>query len=309
MALGRQLFLWASENKWLEGQLTSRAFTQRAVRRFMPGERVDDALAAASSLVRQGIGTILTQLGENVSEPHQADEVCKHYLTLLDRIHQHELDADISIKPTQFGLDLGFDEAYERIRRVVQHASAVRRLVAIDMESSPYVDPTLELYRKLRVDHANLAICLQAYLHRTPADIASLLPSAPTIRLVKGAYKEPHDVAIRRKRDVDARFLELSQSLLQHVHDGNARVYFGTHDPRVIEGVCQQADALGLKRNAFEIQMLFGIQRENQIRLAADGRSLRVLISYGDSWFPWYMRRLAERPANVLFLAKNLVAR
>ncbi|HSG82320.1 MAG TPA: proline dehydrogenase family protein, partial [Gemmatimonadota bacterium] len=293
MALGRQLFLWASENKWLEGQLTSRSFTRRAVRRFMPGESVDDALAAAASLANQGVGTILTQLGENVSEPRQADEVCRHYLTVLDQIHELELDADISIKPTQFGLDLGFDEAYERIRRVVQRASSLRRRVAIDMEGSLYIDPTLDLYRKLRVEHANVAICLQAYLHRTASDIASLLSSAPTIRLVKGAYKEPSSVAIRRKSDVDANFLELSQSLLEQVHRGNARVYFGTHDPRVIDSVCQQAAALGLKKNAFEIQMLYGIQRENQIRLAADGRSLRVLISYGDSWFPWYMRRLA----------------
>jgi proline dehydrogenase len=309
MALARQLFLWASENKWLENQLTRRSFTRRAVQRFLPGEALDDALDATGTLGEKGITTILTQLGENVTEDREAEDVVQHYMGVLDSISGRGFDADISLKPTQFGLDLGIEGAYERIKRVVQRAGSERRLVAIDMEGSDYVDPTLDLYRRLRAEHANVAICLQAYLHRTTSDLASLLPSAPTIRLVKGAYKEPHNIAIRRKADVDAKFLELAETLLRESGKGNARVFFGTHDLRMIDGVRERAEALGLEKDAFGIQMLYGIQREAQLRLAAAGYSVRVLISYGDSWFPWYMRRLAERPANVLFLTKSLFTR
>ena len=226
MALARQLFLWASENKWLEHQLTRRAVTQRAVQRFLPGVALEDGLYATDALSESGITTILPQLGENVTEDRGAEAVGQHYMGVLDSISERGFDSDISIKPTQFGLDLGFEGAYQRIKRVVQRAGSERRLVGIDMEGSDYVDPTLDLYRKLRTEHANVAICLQAYLHRTASDLASLLPSAPTIRLVKGAYKEPHHIAIRRKSDVDTKFLELAETLLRESGNGNARVFF-----------------------------------------------------------------------------------
>ena len=305
----RHIFLWASENEWLENQLTRRGFTRRAVKRFMPGETVEAALEAAGSLREKGITTILTLLGENVEVEREAENIVQHYLGVLDRINELGLDSDISIKPTQFGLDLDFEDTCQRMTRVVQRAASFRRLVAIDMESSSYADRTIELYRRLRADHSNVALCLQAYLRRTAADLASLLPLAPTIRLVKGAYQEPAELAYHRKKDADANFLRLSDTLLREAAKGNARVVFGTHDPRMIDAVLQRAGALGLPRDSFEIQMLYGIQRDAQARLAADGYRMRVLISYGESWFPWYMRRLAERPANVLFLAKNLFGR
>jgi proline dehydrogenase len=225
-------------------------------------------------------------------------------------MHELEHDSGLSIKPTQLGIDLDFERTCERYKRLVQRADELGRSVAVDMEDSSYVDRTLEIYRRLRPEHTHVAICLQSYLYRTPADLESLLPLAPAIRLVKGAYKEPRDVAYQRKADVDAKFLELTDVLLQaRKRDDGVRAFFGTHDTRIVSEICHRANALGLPKDAFEIQMLYGIQREAQAQLAAEGYRVRVLISYGDSWFPWYMRRLAERPANVVFLLKNIVSR
>ncbi|MGD8869853.1 MAG: proline dehydrogenase family protein [Gemmatimonadales bacterium] len=308
MGLTRELLLRGSRSQWLADQLTRRRFTRAAVQRFMPGETIDDALAAAESLHRKGMGTILTLLGENVSRADEAEAVVQHYLDSLDRISGRGFDSDISIKPTQLGLDLDYERTFERYAKLAAHASRLNRFVAIDMEDSSYVDRTLELYRRLRNDHANVALCLQAYLYRTPTDLESLLPLAPAIRLVKGAYKEPRELAYGSKKDVDASFLQVANVLLNaRKRDPRVRVFFGTHDTRIIDEICHRAAALDLGRGSFEIQMLYGIQSTAQTQLAAAGHTVRVLISYGDSWFPWYMRRLAERPANLLFLLKNLL--
>ncbi len=177
------------------------------------------------------------------------------------------------------------------------------------MEESLYVDRTIDLYTRLRADYSNLVLCLQAYLYRTASDLAVLLPMAPSIRLVKGAYNEPARLAFRRKRDVDANFLKLADTLLEELSKGTGvQLFLGTHDPRMIYEICRRAEELKVPKDAFEFQLLYGIQRELQTRLADDGYRVRVLISYGDAWFPWYMRRLAERPANILFLLRNLFA-
>ncbi len=307
MGIAREILLRGSRSEWLARQLTRRQFTRRAVERFMPGEDAASAIDATASLRHKGIGTILTLLGENITESEEADGVTQHYLDVLNRVNDLSLDSDISIKPTQLGLDLDFDQTLCRYQAVVSRAAGLGRLVAIDMEDSSYVDRTIELFKRLRADYDNVVLCLQAYLHRTAADLALLLPLAPGIRLVKGAYNEPHTVAYRRKRDVDASFLRLADVLMQESARGNAaRPIFGTHDPRMIEAVCRRAEAIGLPKDAYEFQMLYGIQRAAQLRLAADGYRMRVLISYGKSWFPWFMRRLAERPANVMFVVRNL---
>lgn len=308
MGLTRELLLRGSRSQWLADQLTRRRFTRTAVQRFMPGETVDDALAAAESLHDKGLGTILTLLGENVSRADEAEAVVRHYLDSLERISVRGFDSDISIKPTQLGLDLDYERTFERYAKLVALASRLGRFVAVDMEDSSYVDRTLQLYRRLRDDYANVALCLQAYLYRTPTDLESLLPLAPAIRLVKGAYKEPRELAYRSKKDVDARFLQLADILLNaRKRDPRVRVFFGTHDTRIIDEICHRAAALALSKDSFEIQMLYGIQPTAQTQLASEGYTVRVLISYGGSWFPWYMRRLAERPANLLFLLRNLV--
>lgn len=310
MGLTRELLLRGSRSQWLADQLTRRRFTRAAVRRFMPGENLEDALAAANVLHQKGMGTILTLLGENITRAEDAEMVVRHYEDSLERISGRGFDSDISIKPTQLGLDLDFERTYERYAKLVHGAGERGRFVAVDMEDSSYVDSTLQLYRRLRERHANVALCLQAYLYRTPGDLESLLPLAPAIRLVKGAYKESHELAYRSKKEVDAKFLELADVLLQaRKSDPRVRVFFGTHDTRLIDEICHRAASEGLSKNSFEIQMLYGIQSRAQVHLAAEGYPVRVLISYGDSWFPWYMRRLAERPANVLFLLKNLVSR
>jgi len=307
MGITREILLWGSRNQWLADQLTSRSFTRRAVERFMPGEDLSAGIDATESLRHSSIGTILTLLGENVTDDTQADAVVEHYVEVLDRIREMEFDADISLKPTQLGLDLGLEKTYERYENLVKRAGQLGRMVAVDMEDSSYVDQTIDIYRRLRADSPNVALCLQSYLFRTTADLVTLLPLTPTIRLVKGAYKEPREIAYRKKSDVDANFLRLSDTLLSEVKSGNGvRVFFGTHDPKMIEGVIERANTLGLPKDAYEFQLLYGIQREIQTSLAAEGYRVRVLISYGASWFPWYMRRLAERPANMLFLLRNL---
>ena len=307
MSLARRLLLSASTSPWLARQMSDRRAVQRAVRRFMPGEKLSDAVTASERLRADGLHTLLTLLGENVENSEEAVAVADAYADAVEAIAQAGLSSDLSVKPTHLGLDLGAEVAEAGLRDIVARAGAAGRLVAIDMEASVYVDRTLELYRRLRSDHENVGLCLQAYLHRTEEDLRSLLPLKPMIRLVKGAYREPEDVAWPRKQDVDAAFVARAGELLDAVQDDPAtRVAFGTHDEAMIDSVRSMAAERGMERDAFEFQMLYGIRRDLQQNLASEGYAVRVLISYGSQWFPWYMRRLAERPANVWFVVKSL---
>lgn len=303
----RQLFLKGSTSPWLARQMTQRRFVQRAVSRFMPGENLEDAVAAAASLRDSGRRSILTILGENVPDRTAAERVVADYESLIEAIAARGLTADLSVKPTHLGLDLGMDVAETMLRRVVERAGAAGRLVAIDMESTDYLEDTLELYRRLRSGRENVGLCLQAYLHRTEADLESLIPLRPMIRLVKGAYREPPELVMTRKADVDSAYLERARRLLEATRDDSGvRVGFGTHDVKMIDGVRRLADELGVDRDAFEIQMLYGIRRDIQESLVNDGYAVRILVSFGKHWFPWYMRRLAERPANVWFMLRSV---
>jgi proline dehydrogenase len=309
MGFAREMLLRGSRSQWLADQLTRRSFTQKAVQRFMPGEKLEDALDATESLRFKNISTILTLLGENVTEAEAADALTQYYLDVLDRATELEFDSDISLKPTQFGIDLNFEQTVGRYETLVKRAEELERMVAVDMEDSSYVDRTIELYRRLRGAHQNVTLCLQSYLYRTTSDLITLLPEAPSIRLVKGAYNEPRTIAYRHKKDVDVNFLRLTDTLLDEVkRETGVSVIFGTHDPHMVTEVNRRAAERGLPKDSYEFQMLYGIQRELQTQLAAGGYRMRVLISYGDSWFPWYMRRLAERPANIVFLLRNLFA-
>jgi proline dehydrogenase len=307
MGLARELLLKGSESRWLADQLSRRGFVRRATTRFMPGERMADALAAAGSLAEKGITSILTLLGENVDDAEAAAAVTGELGTLLAHSAEANLDADISVKPTHLGLDLGFDIAAANLQALASVAAGHGRLVAVDMESTRYCEPTLDLYRVLRAEHDNVGICVQSYLYRTDKDLESLLGLAPMIRLVKGAYKEPADLAYPKKTDVDAGYLRLSKTLLEAARDGSARVAFGTHDADMIAEINRRAADMKCPRESYEFQMLYGIQRDLQARLAESGYRMRVLISYGACWFPWYMRRLAERPANVGFVLRNMI--
>ncbi len=284
-------------------------FVKHAVARFMPGEEAEDALAESHVLQGHGITALLTLLGENVATREEAESVARHYAGVVDAISDQELQSEISIKLTQLGLDLGLDIARINLARIVDHAEEHGNFVWIDMESSAYTQVTLEMFRELCGSHRNVGLCLQSYLFRTESDLESLLPLAPAIRLVKGAYAEPSSIAFAKMVDVDKNFLKLSHLLLARVASGNGfRVAIATHDLKMIRRISEAAEKGGIARSSFEIQMLYGVRGKEQRVLARQGYRVRTLISYGPSWFPWYMRRLAERPANLWFLLKSLLS-
>jgi proline dehydrogenase len=309
MGLMRSVLLAGSESPWLRQHGPHLPFVKKAVTRFMPGERLQDALAAAAGLRQQGLSTVLTELGENVTDAAKADEVTRHYADALVKVGSSELDCHISVKLTQLGLDVDEARCIANLRSLVECAKEQRTFVWIDMEQHAYVDATLEAYRRVLSEFPNVGICLQAYLHRTSEDLASLIPLGGGIRLVKGAYRERATIALPRKRDVDDNFLALAKLMIgPDARAAGLRAVFGTHDPRLIKAIQGSMDATGRPRESVEFHLLFGIQRAEQIRLARDHYRVRVLISYGEQWFPWYMRRLAERPANVLFVAKSMLS-
>ncbi len=307
VSLTRRLLLRASRSAWLARTLRRRAFFRRAVRRFLPGEHVGAAVDTAAALARDGIGSVLTQLGEQVTNRDEAAGVRDQYLRLFDEIRSRDLPAEISVKLTHLGLDVNPKACLQDLLALAARAAAAKSFLWIDMEESRYVDATLELYRAVRVARPDVGVCLQAYLRRTPADLEGLLPLAPAIRVVKGAYNEPPDVAFPKKRDVDAAYAVLAGRLLERAAAGAARVVLGTHDLDLIERLQARALALGVTGGGYEVHMLYGIRAAAQRALAQQGVPVRVLISYGTHWFPWYMRRLAERPANVWFVMRHLL--
>ncbi len=303
----RGALLWASRNNWLRERAARYRFVRRSVERFMPGEQISDAIAAALTLEDQGLGTVLTHLGENVSTSAESESVTAHYLEALSQVRAAGLQSELSVKLTHLGLDLSHELCQANVEKLIQAAGA-SSIVWIDMESSAYVDATLDLYRNLRKEYSNVGVCLQAYLLRTAEDLAALLPMGPAIRLVKGAYLEPASVAFPRKEDVDENFFALSTKLLsKEARAGGVRTVVATHNLNLIHRIETLARNENLPGADFQFVMLYGIQRAEQLRLARDGWRSGVLISYGTFWFPWYMRRLAERPANVGFVVRNLL--
>ncbi len=304
----RNALLWSSQNKWIERQFRRRRFAQRAISRFMPGETVDAALDAAEGLKGRGIGTIVSCLGENVSSAAEIESVAEHYAEVLEKIQTRQLDSHISIKPTHLGFDVDADATADHLETLLTEAAKRQNFVWIDMESSGYVDATLDLFRRARDRHENVGVCLQAYLYRTAQDLEDLLARDAVIRLVKGAYMESAQVAFPQKRDVDGNYLALAAKLLDHSKSSPSRPpAMATHDLAVIREVRQMATERSVPRERFEIDMLFGIRTAEQYRLADAGIPTRVLISYGEAWFAWYMRRLAERPANMGFVLRSMV--
>jgi len=292
MSLARRILVKASENHWLRQHGPHFRFVRLAASRFLPGEKVEDALAAAESLARSNITTLLTELGENVTERHEAEAATAHYLDLLGRIRDAGLPAEVSVK---------------LIERSAATSPSAPKTLWIDMEQSAYVDRTLELYALARRSHPNVGVCVQAYLHRTAKDIESLIQMGAAVRLVKGAYSEPPEIAFARKQDVDESFFRLAQILLgPEVRRMGVRAVMATHDRALIARIADWAATQQIPKDQLEFAMLFGIQRAEQLRLVREGYRSDVLISYGSFWFPWFVRRLAERPANVWFLVRNI---
>jgi proline dehydrogenase len=303
----RRVFLWAARNRWLKERLPRFRFMRRAVRRFMPGETLEDALAAALPLQAAGIGTMYTRLGENLEDLAAAEEVATHYLDAIDKIVEAGITGEVSVKPTQLGLDLDADVCLGHLVRIAGHAAAAGSYLWIDMEGSAYTEATIALYEKLRATQPKTGICLQAYLRRTAADLERLLPLDPAIRLVKGAYDEKESLAYRDRRSVDSNFVGVAVRFLLDGRDRPIRLGLGTHDVALIEQIGEQVGAAGIGRDRFEVEMLYGIRTDQQFRLAKAGYRVQALIAYGEYWYPWYMRRLAERPANVWFALRQML--
>jgi proline dehydrogenase len=302
----RSILLAASQNAWLRDHAARHTFVRRTVSRFMPGEELSDALAAAQRLQAKNIGAIFTRLGENVTDQAEARSVIEHYLEVLRSVREKQLDAEISVKPTQLGLDLSPELCYSNLKTIIEQEDP-RRVVWIDMEASNYVDTTLQLYRRALGEFPNVGVCLQAYLHRTKDDLARLLPLRASIRLVKGAYNEPPEIAFPEKSRVDENYFSLAKEmLLAKKAEPTIRAAFGTHDMVLLRRISEFAATSGLPKNDLEVQMLYGIQSGEQERLARDGYTSKVLVSYGSHWYTWFVRRLAERPANLWFVARNI---
>jgi proline dehydrogenase len=303
----RRLLLWAARNRWLKDHLPRLRWVRRATKRFMPGETAADALAAAEAHRAWGIDAVFTLLGENLTDLSEARTVADAYHALIEESATRGLDGEISLKLTQLGLDLDPEAAFGHFDALAAHAAEKGSWAWIDMEGSAYTEQTVAFYERARAGHENVGLCLQAYLRRTPADVARLLPLRPAIRLVKGAYDEPAAIAFRSRTEVDGAFAVLATQLLEAVRGGQARFVAATHDVALIERLAQAGMAMGLEPARIELQMLYGIRQDQQRRLSDAGYDVRALIAYGAAWYPWYMRRLAERPANVAFALRQLL--
>ncbi|MGE0360344.1 MAG: proline dehydrogenase family protein [Vicinamibacterales bacterium] len=307
MSLARAALLKISDSRWMREHGVKAPFVRRAVSVFMPGETAADMLAAATAQAADGIGAVFTRLGENVLDMTEAQRVTDHYLSVIDEVKARRVACEPSIKLTQLGLDVDPERAFANALAIGRRADETGNYLWVDMEQSPYVDRTLDVVRRLREHVPRIGVALQAYLHRTADDTASMIAHGIGIRLVKGAYAEPPEIAFPKKADVDANYLKLAELMLSPgARASGSRAVFGTHDTAIIKAIEQHGDGLGLAPTDYEIHMLYGIQRAEQRRLARDRRNVRVLIAYGTYWFPWYMRRLAERPANVWFVARSL---
>ena len=303
----RTILLWMARNPWLKERLPRLRFVRKAVRRFMPGEDADAAFAAASKLAADGHGILFTRLGENLTSLAEADEVAAHYHGILDRGATLDRPIELSVKPTQLGLDIDEEACFRLCSELAARADVAGTWFWVDMESSAYVERTIALYERLKSKHRNVGICLQAYLKSTPADIRRILPLEPAVRLVKGAYDEPASVAWRKKAEVDGAYQAAALVLAEAARDGRARLALGTHDGGLVERIASFAEAASVPREKLEVHMLYGIRAGELTRLRQAGFPVSTLIAYGKHWYPWYMRRLAERPANVGFALRQLL--
>ena len=300
----RAAVLWTTGLGAVRRLVTRSSLGRRVAHRFVAGERLEEGIAAARSLGRRGIAAMLDHLGENVASEAQASAAADGYVLALKRIRESEgLDCNIAVKLTQLGLDLSIDVCLENTERVLAAAEPSGILVMIDMESSEYVDRTLEVLRRLRARHEGLGVAIQSALRRTSQDVFAL-PEGSPIRLVKGAYLEPPSIAYPSRADVDRAFARLFATLVARGHP----VHVATHDPRLLAGACRVAERRAAI-DRIELQMLLGIREDLQRSYAARGYPVRAYVPYGAEWYPYLTRRLAERPANVWFFVSNLVRR
>jgi proline dehydrogenase len=301
----RKAILAAADSRRVQA-LVRRHGMRLGAGRFVAGETLDDAARALRRLNGDGLWANTTLLGESVHDRAATEEVVRQYVTTIDRIGDDGLNANVALKLTHLGLEIDEELAFANVRTLVEHARSRGQLLRIDMEQSSVVDATLRIYRRLReAGLDNVGTVLQAYLYRTPGDLASLLELQPNLRLVKGAYLESPELAYPRKADVDAAYVRLLETMLT----GGGYTAVATHDEALIEHAIRFAEEHGVGRDRFELQLLYGVRPQLQLELARRGFKVLVATPYGPEWYPYLMRRLGERPANLLFFARNLLRR
>ncbi len=304
----RSFFLGLSASQRARRFLMALPFATRVSRRFVAGETLDDAIRTVQTLNRKGMLVSLDHLGENVHSEADADLATQAYLDLLDRIYTTGVKSNVSLKLTQLGLDISQDVCVNNLRRILDRARERGNFVRIDMESSAYTDRTLRVFRILREEHGfkNVGVVIQAYLYRSEQDVHQLSADGANIRLCKGAYQEPPDIAFPKKADVDQNYIKLVQIYLSdEAQATGAYIGVATHDEKMIDATKTYVAEHKISKEQFEFQMLYGIRPQAQEQLVAEGYKMRVYVPYGTEWYPYYMRRLAERPANVWFIMRN----
>jgi len=314
----RSIFIYLSKAAWARKIVTGWKFAWRAASRFVAGEKLEDAIVVVKKLNDKGINATLDHLGEHTTNAEEALRATQDVLKIFDAIEQSNVRSNVSIKLTQLGLAVDEDLCAENLRCILERARQAGSYVRIDMEDSPWVDKTLEMYRKVRFEYGleNVGVVIQAYLYRSEQDILRLREECTGVRLCKGAYKEPPDVAFPKKKDLDANFDHLARLLIDGALQRgcpelseNGKIppppVLATHDPRRILNAKSYAQQIGLPKRAMEFQMLNGIRRNLQESLAAEGYPVRIYVPYGTEWYPYYVRRLAERPANLWFFVSN----
>ena len=299
----KSILLYLSNSPGFKNFLTRFKSFNNVTHRFVAGEALTDAVAAIRQLNRKQISASFDHLGESISSEAETRAEVHEYTEVLEAISDNALDSNVSVKLTQLGLDISPELCYENTRTIVEAAARHHNFVRIDMEDSTKTDVTLNIFRRLRGEFDNVGIVVQSYLYRTEKDIDELLALGARIRLCKGAYKEPASVAFQDKRDVDANYIKLMKKLLV------SGIYHGiaTHDEKMLEATRQFAAEKGIAADQFEFQMLYGVRRDLQDKLVSEGYRMRVYVPYGQYWYPYFMRRLAERPANVWFVMKNMM--
>lgn len=297
--------LYMAQNEAVRKFVISNRATRGVSRRFVAGEHLDEAIEVTRALNSRGLHVSLDHLGENVSDEREARAAAQDYMEILDRIKATGVDANISIKLTALGLDISTELCEENVSRILEHAQQFPIFVRIDMESSAYTERTVDLTLRLHERFEHVGTVIQSCLYRSKKDVEQLILQGVRVRLVKGAYKEPKSVAFQNKSEVDHNYVRLMTLLLQK---GNYPA-LATHDEAIINAACKYAHDNGIGQDAFEFQMLYGIRRDLQEQLVTEGYNVRVYIPYGNQWYPYLMRRMAERPANLLFVASNMLRR
>lgn len=306
MPLLRDLFLAMSTNALMRRFVVGFPLSRRVSRRFVAGETIDEAIQVVKKLRAQGIDVTFDQLGESVTNEAEARAAKDGYLRALDAIAMNQVSSQLSLKLTQMGLDISTDLCLANVREILTRARQIGTLVTIDMEDSKHTQITLDVFKQLRAEFDNVGIVIQSYLYRSEQDFQDLLALDANIRLCKGAYKEPATVAFPKKKDVDANYIKLAQRFFDSLDTHRAYLDLATHDEKIIAWAKQYVTTHNIDRRRFEFQMLYGIRSDLQRRLVAEGYTMRVYVPCGTHWYPYFMRRLAERPANVIFLVSNL---